>query len=246
MDLEAAFEAYGLVAIALVLLVKAAGVPLPVPADVLMLITATRAAEGRLSLWQGFAAILLALVAGGIVQFLLARGPARSFLYRYGRYLGLTAARLDGAGGAVQRGGALAIGLAILTPGLRAAAVAACGLANVPLRSFLPGLALGSAAFVGAHFGLGYAGSQILGAVLALPLPVALAGSIALLVAGFAIWWLIRRRQRPAASGLEVAFDALEAWHEATCPACLLIGGVANVESMNGGPIPRAPLAAGD
>ena len=88
---------YGLAAVFIVLLVKSIGLPIPIPADVIILATAVRAAQGKLILWQAFLAILVALVLGGIIQFVLVRGPGRSLLYRFGRYIGLTSARLDAA-----------------------------------------------------------------------------------------------------------------------------------------------------
>jgi membrane protein DedA with SNARE-associated domain len=228
-NFEQFLDLYGLAALFVLMLVKAIGVPIPVPADVLMLAAAARAAEGRLVLWQAFVAILAALVLGGSVQFVLARGPGRGVLYRFGRYLGLTPARLDMAAAKVQRGGPLGITVAILTPGVRAAAVAACGLAALPWRVFVPGLVLGSGLFLALHFVLGYVGA---------PLLKALAGSgmlpvvLVLLVLGFGAWFVIRRRQRPAAPGAEIAAEAFEAWHEATCPACLALGAVGRLSGV--------------
>ena len=63
--LDAILEQYGLAAIFLVMLTKSAGVPVPVPADFIMLATAARAAEGKRALWEAFGALLLALVLGG-------------------------------------------------------------------------------------------------------------------------------------------------------------------------------------
>jgi len=68
-----------------------------------------RAAQGKLVLWQAFIALLLALVVGGFVQFWLARGPGRGLLYRFGRYIGLTSARLDAAAARVKKGGIISI-----------------------------------------------------------------------------------------------------------------------------------------
>ncbi len=96
---------YGLAAVFIVLLAKSIGLPIPIPADVIILATAIRAAEGKLILWQAFLAILVALVLGGIIQFVLVRGPGRSLLYRFGRYIGLTSARLDAAAAKIKKGG---------------------------------------------------------------------------------------------------------------------------------------------
>ena len=57
---------YGIAALFLLMLVKAAGLPVPIPGDLIMLAAAGRAAEGKWPLWQAFVAILLALVLGAL------------------------------------------------------------------------------------------------------------------------------------------------------------------------------------
>src|SRR5438270_8313430 len=93
--LEAFLDSYGVAAACAVMLVKAAGVPVPVPGDVILLATAARAAEGKVLLWLAFVALLAALVLGGTAQFFLARGPARRVVMKYGPRVGLTEARLE-------------------------------------------------------------------------------------------------------------------------------------------------------
>src|SRR6266487_2116782 len=100
---------YGLAAVFIIMLTKAIGIPIPIPADLIILATAARAAEGKLILWQAFLAILLALTIGGLIQFALIRGPGRNLLYRFGRYIGLTTARLDAATVEIKRGGMLSL-----------------------------------------------------------------------------------------------------------------------------------------
>ena len=69
---------YGLPAIAVVLLIKSAGVPIPIPADVLMFAAAARVAQGIDGLALAFAVLLLAIIVGDVIQFWLARGPGRT------------------------------------------------------------------------------------------------------------------------------------------------------------------------
>lgn len=214
---------YGLVAIFIVLLTKSIGVPIPIPADVIILATAARAAQGKLVLWQAFLAILLALVLGGIVQFALVRGPGRGLLYRFGRYIGLTSARLDAAAGRIKKGGILSISVAILVPGVRSAAIAASGLANFPLRTFVPGIVLGSTLFLSVHFFLGYLGGAALTVIgHALPSPTVIAVVLFLLIAVYALWVVAVRRQKAARRELEDAAP-VEVWHEGICPICLAL-----------------------
>ncbi len=236
--IEAFLNSYGLPAIFALMLVKAAGVPIPIPADVVMLATSARVAAGKFDLGLAFAAILIALVVGGVIQFGLARGPGRKFLYRFGRYLGLTAARLDAAAAVVKKSNPIGLGLIILTPGIRAASVAACGLAGLPLRTFVPGLILGEGLFLSLHFFLGALIASVLSGLTQLPtLSVLVAIGVALLGLGFAVWVIIRRRRRPEAPRGEVIAEAFEAWHEATCPVCLVLGAASRLES------PRAQTA---
>ncbi len=213
---------YGLGAIFIILLVKTIGIPIPIPADLIILTAAARVAQGKLNMWQVFIAIFIALVVGGLIQFLLARGPGRGLLYRFGRYIGLTSPRLDAVSDRVKKGGAFSISIAILVPGVRGAAIAASGLADSPLQTFLPGLVIGSVLFLGLHFFLGYLGGSlfsIIGHVLPLSLIVLLV--LVLLLTIFAIWVVVRRRQKTAQ--LDVEGTSLELWHEGICPVCLAL-----------------------
>jgi membrane protein DedA with SNARE-associated domain len=117
----------------------------------------------------------------------------------------------------MRQGGPIAIGLGVLTPGVRTAVVPACGLTDIPLKIFLPGLALGSAVDLGLHFAIGFAGSSVLSTILQ-PSPVVLVVGLALL--GLAAWILIARRRGQSAAA------AATAWTQATCPVCLALGSV--------------------
>jgi membrane protein DedA with SNARE-associated domain len=209
------------------MLVKAVGIPVPIPGDVILLAMAARAAEGKVVLWLAFVALLVVLVLGNTAQYLLARGPARGLVLRFGRRLGITSERLDAVAHRVRRGGILGIGLAVLTPGVRSAAIPGCGLAGIPLRLFVPGLTLGSAVDIALHFAIGFAGAGLLATVVE-PSPLLIVVLLALL--GLAAWLLIARRKR---AGRDVA---LNAWAQATCPVCLVLGGVAAFETQRMNP----------
>jgi membrane protein DedA with SNARE-associated domain len=213
---------YGLTAIVVLLLIKSMGVPIPIPADVIILTAAAWAAGGKLVLWQAIVGILLAVVLGGMIQYVLARGPGRGLLYRFGRYLGLTPARLDAASARVKKGGVLGVGLPILVPGVRGVAIVASGLAGVPVRIFLPGLVLGSSLFVALHIFLGFLGGSlfvIVGKVL--PSAGVALVVLALLIAVFLLWLVAYRRQKTARQELDAA--SVEVWHEGMCPVCLAL-----------------------
>lgn len=230
-EVETFLELYGLAAIFVVMLIKGIGVPIPIPADAIMLATSARVASGRMILWQAFVAILIASVIGGLIQFVLVRGPGRSILYRYGHYLGVTPLRIDAASARLKGGNIFTIGVAILTPGVRSVAIPAAGIAGIPLQRFLGGLLVGSATFLALHFLIGLAGGTLLNTVgTVFPLPVLIGGIVGLLALGLGVWYVIRRRQLPHASNAEVLKQAVGAWHEATCPVCLCLGAVERLQ----------------
>ena len=227
---------YGVAAIFLVMLVKSAGVPIPIPGDLIIFTAAVGAAQGKLVGWQAFLAVFLALVAGSLVQFLLARGPGRGILYRLGRYVGLTTPRIDAASEKIRKGGIPGLTLAMLVPGVRGAAILASGLIDLPVARFLIGLSLGSLLFLSLHFFLGFAGGSallVIGRIL--PLPLALVVIVALLVIVYLLWMVAARRQKAARVALissagttsveigQANAAALELWHEGICPACLAL-----------------------
>src|SRR5215204_622687 len=111
-------DQYGLLAIFVLLLVKGLGVPIPIPGDFLMLLAGVQAASGRYPLWLVMGALLTAVLLAGGAHYLLARGPSRAFVYRFGRYVGLTPARLDKAADAVRKRGHMAVAIGTMTPGL--------------------------------------------------------------------------------------------------------------------------------
>jgi membrane protein DedA with SNARE-associated domain len=231
-DVGGAVDALGLGALVALVFTKSVGAPIPVPTDALMIIVAARVAAGAVVLWQAFAALLVALTLGGSLQFFLARGPGRGLLYRVGPWIGLTATRLDAATARVANAGPAAIALGVLLPGSRAVTVAACGLAGIPLRRFLPGLVLGSTLFLSVHFALGYTGYALLAAGADLVAALGWLPIVGVLLAALAVWLLIRWWQRPDATVHELAADAAGAWQEAACPVCLALGAIGPVFSV--------------
>jgi membrane protein DedA with SNARE-associated domain len=230
------------------LLVKEAGLPVPVPGDLLVLGAGIAAASAGASAAGAttvpalllIGAILLAGFAGGCVQFALVRGAFREPLLGVLTRFGVPRDRLDGLAGWLRRRGATGVAVARVTPGVRVGATAASGLAGLPFAAFLPGLVAGNTVFVGGHFALGYvAGPATLGLVAGSGgIALAMGAFVGLAVLGALAWRVIRRRRAPAASG-RAATDggdharaghgiprdlaSLATWSEAACPACLAV-----------------------
>jgi membrane protein DedA with SNARE-associated domain len=210
----------GLVLVAGLLLVKEAGLPVPVPGDVLVIGLGVGAAQGRFEPLVAIAVVVVATIIGGSLQFLIVRGPGRTALLGVLRRFGVSEKRIERQAERLRRGGARGVALARMTPGVRIVAIAAAGLAAMPFGRFVLGLTGGNAVFAGGHFALGMAfGAAAASTTARLVVPVVVL--VGLVVVGFTGWRLIaRRRHWSGAAGTGPVAD----WTDACCPACLLLG----------------------
>src|SRR5579884_238179 len=156
LSLQAVIAEHGLLAGFVLILIEETGVPVPVPGDFLMLGLGVHARQGGALLWQALLVMELATLIGASVLYAVSARAGRELVYRYGRYIHLTPARLDQAERWLRRRGTLAIVLGRLTPGLRMATVIACGVFGVPYWRFLPGLAVGAFLYILMYTLLGY------------------------------------------------------------------------------------------
>lgn len=212
----------GLLAIVGLILVKEAGVPVPVPGDLIVIGAGVAASRGDLDPASTLALIVVASIVGGVVQYGLIRSVGRPVLLRLlGRLT--SAERLDRQAERLRRGGARSVAVARSTPGVRIVAIAASALAAIPPVAFVAGLAVGNALFIAAHFGLGYVLGEPLLAVVGGALgPLAIAG-IVLAGLGAIAWFVITRRRASADPAAPDGLPTIAAWADACCPACLAL-----------------------
>jgi membrane protein DedA with SNARE-associated domain len=215
----------GLLVVVGLILVKEAGLPVPVPGDLVVIGAGVAASRGDLDPVTTLALIVVASIVGGAVQYALVRSVGRPILLRVlGRLT--SAERLDRQTERLRRGGVRSVAVARSTPGVRIVAIAASALAAIPPVAFVAGLAIGNALFIAAHFGLGYVlGEPLLAAVGDALGPLAVAGLVLAALGG--IGWLVLSRRRARAQtdarsgGTSLA--AIAAWADACCPACLAL-----------------------
>lgn len=203
----------GLAGIVLVLLVKEAGIPVPVPGDLIVLGAGVAAAQGQLDPVLTLIAIVAATVVGGTLQFAMLRGRARGALLRLLARLGITAERIDRLASPLLRSGARGVAAARITPGVRIVAIPAAALAGIALPRFVTGLTAGNAAFSGGHFLGGLLFGEVALTALVAAGPSLLAVGLGAALVGALGWRLLARRRRPTGAAL--------AWADACCPACL-------------------------
>jgi membrane protein DedA with SNARE-associated domain len=201
------------VALALLLPMEA-GIPIPVPADLVMLLIGERAADGAIPVWAAVLALEAIAVVGSVALFLFARGPGHAVVARAGPRVGLTAERLARASAVVERRGSTALAVGRGTPGLRTVTVVAAGGSGVSLRRAVVPMAIGASVFLQLHFVLGYVlGPRARDALDHAKGPALLL--LALVVAGAFAYWFVRRRRDRAAAGAAFA--------EAACPLCIAL-----------------------
>jgi membrane protein DedA with SNARE-associated domain len=226
------------------LFVKEAGLPIPVPGDLLVVGAGAAWADSGPAALAGLCAILLAGWAGGFLQFVIVRGILRERVIGLLVRAGLPRGRLDALAAWLAGRGARGVAVARLTPGIRVGAIAASGLAGLRSSAFIPGLVVGNGAFVGGHFLLGLAvGRPALELLDRLgPRASAAIAAVAILAvaaaAGALAWRLLARRRAGLAAGATGGFaavegrgsgaagtgrSAFEAWADAACPACVAL-----------------------
>jgi membrane protein DedA with SNARE-associated domain len=220
MDLPALFL------LAAILAIKEAGLPIPVPGDLLVIGAGVTATQGGLPPPAIVVVLVGATVVGGIVQFVLVRGRARSAFLRTLARFGLRQETVELGAARLRSGGAAAVAVARMTPGVRIVTIASSAIAGIATTTFVVGLVVGNGVFLTGHF--------VLGAVVGPPAvglatqagPALLALGVGLALTGAAGWWLIaRRRSRLRAAAGASANDGLAAldWTDACCPACLAL-----------------------
>ena len=196
------------------LFVKEAGVPIPVPGDLLVVGAGVASIGPGVPSVAVLAAILGAGYAGGSIQFVLVRGTLRPAVLAILARAGIGRDRLDRLSQWLERRGARGVAVARATPALRIGAIAASGLAALPFGTFLAGLLLGNGLFVSAHFALGFllgpAAERVAAEIGGVGAGVAVLGALAVLAA---VGWAWLRRRRGGYGG----------WLEGACPACLAL-----------------------
>jgi membrane protein DedA with SNARE-associated domain len=187
-------DQHGVLAGFVVVLIEEAGVPVPIPGDVLMMALGVHARNGLVPLWQALVVLELATLIGATALYFASARAGRALVYRYGRYMHLTPERLDRAESWLVRHGPPAIVAGRLTPGLRMATVIACGVFGIPFWRFLPALGLGSLLYILLYPLLGFLiGPVVLDTIAGIHVPVGLLGSLVPLV--ILCVWVVRARR---------------------------------------------------
>jgi membrane protein DedA with SNARE-associated domain len=204
-SLAGPLDHFGYWAVLLFVMIEDFGVP--VPGETILIAASVYAGAGRLNVVAvgviGFAAALI----GDNIGFAIGHYGGRAVVLRWGRYVRLTPQRLARAEDFFQRHGGWIITFARFIEVLRQANGIVAGTTGLRWWRFLVFNALGAALWVGTWVSLGYlAGSHIgtiyhditrYSAYLLIALAVALAGYVG--------WYVMRRRRRTMAQASKPA-----------------------------------------
>src|SRR5262245_2053455 len=108
--------AHGLLALAVIITLKSAGIPLPVPADLLVVYAGIHARSGVFPLWLAWLVLVVATIVGAVLLYTGTRWARPEKIVHYGHYVGLSETRLRRAEDALSQRGRRAIFLARVVP----------------------------------------------------------------------------------------------------------------------------------
>jgi membrane protein DedA with SNARE-associated domain len=137
-DMLAVLREHQYVTLFVVIAVEEAGVPLPVPGDLIIAFFGWRASGDVLELAQVIAVCALASTAGTLAPFLLARRFGEGVANRLAGWLDVDERRVDALMRRVERSGFAGVLAGRLIPGLRVAVALVAGTARVPVAQFSP------------------------------------------------------------------------------------------------------------
>jgi membrane protein DedA with SNARE-associated domain len=158
--LEPLLGNYGYLAVFGLVLLEDFGVP--VPGETVLILAAVYAGSGRLNVWLVGLLAFAGAVIGDNIGFAIGRFGGRLLVDRYGRYVLLTAERLDRVTAFFERRGAGVIVVARFIEGLRQANGIIAGTTGMHWARFLAFNALGALLWVAVWVSVGYfSGSHI-------------------------------------------------------------------------------------
>jgi membrane protein DedA with SNARE-associated domain len=157
-SLASPLQHYGLWAILAFVLVEDFGIP--VPGETILIAGAIYAGSGRLNIVAVGVIGFFAAILGDNIGYAIGRFGGRALVERLGKYVFLTAERLDKAEASFNRQGGKIITIARFIEGLRQANGIIAGITRLHWLRFLAFNALGAALWVGTWVSVGYFAGQ--------------------------------------------------------------------------------------
>ena len=195
---EPVLNHYGYLAVAALVMLEDFGIP--VPGETVLIAASLYAGAGRLNVVLVGVIATLAAIVGDNIGFAIGHFGGRALALRWGKYIFLTAERLDKAEYFFDHHGGKIIVIARFVEGLRQANGIVAGITGMHWKRFVFFNAIGAALWVGVWVSLGYLAGNYITTIYTQITRYSLYALIALVVAivGFIAWRLSRRRARRA------------------------------------------------
>ena len=208
--LQAFLEAHQYKALAALIGIEEAGLPLPLPGDLAIVFMGYQVSLGKANPAMVVASTIASATAGASVLFWLSRFLGGRIVNRFGRLLHLNPERLDRVEQWFERYGAPVIIVGRLIPGLRIAVAVAAGIVNVRFWKFAVYTSISAAIWAAIYMGIGWAlgsryqtVSEAVHRITGDPLLVSgIVAAVALLLT-LAVYLRVRRRRRAEPSRSE-------------------------------------------
>jgi membrane protein DedA with SNARE-associated domain len=142
-----AIEAHQYVTLFAVIAIEEAGVPLPVPGDLIIAYYGWRASGDPYEIAQVVLACALGSTVGTLVPYALARRFGKDVARRVSGWLDVDPRHIDSLARRVDEFGFRGVQIARLIPGLRVAVSLVAGTARMPLPSFSAGVFVAAAVY---------------------------------------------------------------------------------------------------
>jgi membrane protein DedA with SNARE-associated domain len=205
-SLASPLDHYGLWAIALLVLLEDFGIP--VPGETVLIAGAIFAGAGKLNIVTVGIVGFVAAVIGDNIGYGIGRFGGRVLVERWGRYVFLTAERLDKAEAFFGRHGGKIITIARFIEGLRQANGIIAGITGMHWLRFFAFNALGAALWVGTWVSVGYLAGKHITTIYNDITNYSLYAAIAAVVL-IAAWigYRLRKRRNPKAGAPKATVD---------------------------------------
>ncbi len=191
-------------ALFVLVLIEEAGIPLPVPGDTLVMLSASKPHQEAFYPFLVIAISSVAVFIGSNILYFITRRGGRPLLDKYGKYIHLNERRVARIEGWFRRHGPPAIIFGRLIPGLRIPTTVMAGLSNVPYKVYAPTDAVAAIVWSAVFYWAGaliYRQLDLIAGVFSgiadvLSIWVILGLLAAILLAGSSTWHLQRRVRR--------------------------------------------------
>jgi membrane protein DedA with SNARE-associated domain len=207
-SLAGPIDHYGIGAIALLLLLENIGVPV-IPGELAMIAGAIFAGTGRagLNVVEVGVVSVAAAIAGAEIGYLIGKFAGRELVLRYGKWVLLKPHYLDRAEAIVSRYGGIVVVIARFIVGLREANGIIAGITQMRWLTFGWSNVLGACAWVATWVSVGYVAGDAIGAIYRNVNRYGLYALLvlAVLLAGYIIRRVVRRRRRLASEDSEAS-----------------------------------------